>query len=159
MAYELDANGYLDVDQLTLEEKREIYAKFEDILNNLSDKFWAGVGDTVSSDDLSEEELSEKLDSFPESRIWTDYFIFNRDDCEMLQIVEGLSVYVGGPAIAQGYREQENVTGYIFASESPASITSVFYSAECECPLCWQGSTDDGECEICNGSGRWEWMS
>ena len=159
MAFEFDGNGYLDVDQLTLEEKKEIYVKFEEYLDNLRTKFWSEVGDTVSSDDLSEEELKEKLDSVPANRVWTDYYILNSDEAETLELVDGLSVYVAGSAIVQGYREQENVMGYIFASKSPEFVTSVFYSAECECPFCAQGSTDDGECEICEGSGMWEWMN
>jgi hypothetical protein len=157
MAYELDANGYLDVDQLTLEEKREIYAKFQNALNQAG--LPSEIGDMVMSDELSEEELAKKIESTADELIWTDYYILNTDEAETLQLVHGLSVSLAGPCIVHGYREQESVSGYIFATNPPLNPVAIFYSAECQCPFCWAGSTDDGDCEICEGSGMWEWMN
>ena len=158
MSYELDENGYLDVEKLTLEEKREIYAKFVEILNQR--RVPSEIGDTELSEDFTEEELADKIESTPDELIWTDYYILNMDEAEMLKLVEGLSVDVAGPATIHGYREGNfPYTRYFFATNPPLNPERVYYSAECQCPFCDHGTTENGDCEICDGEGIWEWMN
>lgn len=159
MAHQLDENGYLVIDQLTLDEKKAIFLKFEETLNHRHYNYGGDTGDFEDSEGMSQEEILQKVESMDDELIWTHYYIITTDESVKLEIVRGLSVYVSGPAIVNGYRESESVSHYVFASKAPTGDLEAFYSAECQCPFCDGGSTDGDECEICDGTGMWEWMN
>jgi hypothetical protein len=159
MVHQPDEYGNLDVEQLTLDEKKEIFQKFQDVLNHRHYNYGGDTGEFEDSEGMSQEEIRQKVESMDDELIWTHYYMITTDESVKIDLVPGLSVYVSGPAIVNGYRESESVSHYIFATKPPTGDLEAFYSAECECPFCDGGSADDEECEICEGEGMWEWMN
>lgn len=166
MAIRIDQNGELEVAALTLEEKQEIFEKFQSKLRQIETDWHAKFGPFEDSEDMTEEELKVRLEEISQQLLWTDFQVAT-DMSNELPLIEGLSVWLSGFAKLTGEWadfDPERVRRYFFASK-PWDYDDVPYCytvAECECPFCFQGFEDDDEqikCQICDGTGLWEWIT
>ena len=156
MPHQLDDNGELDVSKLTLEEKIEIFEKFESIILDAEAKWSETYGPFERIEDTSAEEFAAKLVNTPDELIWADVNYF--EEATYVTVIEGLTVAVNGWAYLPGRQEYYNVERYLIASKPYREIsnTCVYSFAQCLCPFCDGG--DIADCEICEGNRNWEFL-
>ncbi len=160
MAIKIGDDGELDVTQLTLEEKREIFENFKQMIYDAESKWEAAYGPFETAEDSSEEEFAAKLENTPDELIWSDVNYFDQGTYQ--DPIEGLTVGVNGwaklPGRQEYYEEEGQLNQYLIASK-PFDETApdcVYSFAQCLCPFCERGENDGVTCEICEGNGNWE---